>query len=267
MGLEFRRVLFRSGAGNTWEGFYQTDQKAGGIVWDMYSDVVRYYSGYDAVADMNIEHSLPKSWWGGIENAAYKDLFHLYPSDATANHRKSNYPMGVVSSSTFDNGMSKVGNNTAGTTYQGLCFEPDDEYKGDFARSYFYMATTYEAMAERWNSPMMNNNTYPVWQPWAINLLMEWHKQDPVSDKELARNEVIYGIQGNRNPFIDFPDLVDYIWGDKTTTAYPFPDETAPFMIYPRLCIKLDLGLLMHGHNFPHQFAFQAPIITSDLTL
>ena len=132
---------YGGGAGNTWEGFYQTDQKTGGVVWDMYSDVVRYYSGYDAVSDMNIEHSLPKSWWGGIENAAYKDLFHLYPSDATANHRKSNYPMGVVSGSgTFDNGVSKVGNNVfAGAS--GDCFEPLDEYKGDFARAYMYMFT------------------------------------------------------------------------------------------------------------------------------
>ena len=149
---------YGGGAGKTWEGFYHTDQKEGGVVWDMYSDVVRYYNGYLAVASMNIEHSLPKSWWGGTQNAAYKDLFHLYPSDATANNRKNNYPMGVVSGSgTFSNGVSKVGSNTAGTTYQGLCFEPSDEAKGDFARSSFYMATTYEAFVHTWNSPMMIN--------------------------------------------------------------------------------------------------------------
>ena len=259
---------YGGGGGKTWEGFYQTDQKEGGVVWDMYSDEVRYYNGYLAVASMNIEHSLPKSWWGGTQNAAYKDLFHLYPSDATANNRKNNYPMGVVSGSgTFSNGVSKVGYNIAGTTYQGLCFEPADEYKGDFARSYFYMATTYEDFANIWNSPMMNNNTYPVWQSWALELLMEWHEQDPVSEKELARNEIVYGIQGNRNPFIDHPDLVDYIWGSKTTIAYPFPDENSPFLISPRAGNKYDMGIIILGQSSTHDFDLQASNLTADINL
>ena len=97
---------------------------------------------------MNIEHSFPKSWWGGYEYTAYKDLFHLYPADGTTNSTKSNLPLGEVSGTpTFDNGKSKIGKNGFGTAYSDYCFEPADEYKGDFARSYLYITTIYEDYA------------------------------------------------------------------------------------------------------------------------
>ncbi|MDO9634396.1 MAG: endonuclease [Paludibacter sp.] len=61
----------------------------------------------------------------------------------------------------------------------------------------------------------MENNSYPVLKPWAIKLLLQWSRQDPVSEKERTRNEKVFLIQGNRNPFIDYPELVEYIWGDE----------------------------------------------------
>jgi len=80
------------------------------------------------------------------------------------------------------------------------------------------MATAYEHYKNVWNSTkpenMMENNSYPVFKQWAINLLLQWSRQDPVSDKERTRNEQVFLIQGNRNPFIDYPELVEYIWGD-----------------------------------------------------
>ena len=75
-----------------------------------------------------------------------------------------------------------------------------------------------------------------------LNLMLKWHRQDPVSEKELIRNEVIYGnttyhkgnttnyAQKNRNPFIDYPDLVEYIWGDKKTTAVDINTLTPAYL-------------------------------------
>jgi endonuclease I len=244
---------YGGGGGATWEGFYfadrRTENENGLIVDDMYSNTVRYFQEYSAVQGMHIEHSFPKSWWGGHVNDAYKDLFHLYPADGNANSAKNNFPLGEVLNPGFDNGVSKIGPNTFGDFYFASAFEPADEYKGDFARSYFYISTIYESFAHLWNSPMLDNNTYPVWKPWAIELLMKWHKQDPVSEKERNRQEAVYQIQGNRNPFIDYPDLADYIWGDKVNEVFPFPDETESFLLSPRQGHKIDFGIILTGNS------------------
>ena len=94
-------------------------------------------------------------------------------------------------------------------------FEPDDQYKGDFARTYFYMAAAYNSLIDDWHSDQLAGNSYPAFSDWSVEMLMKWHRQDPVSKKETDRNEVIYRWQHNRNPFIDHPELAEYIWGDK----------------------------------------------------
>ena len=219
-------LLYGPGAGHTWEGFYSTDRnRADNSVIDMYSNEIRYYPNpnpsFASFGQLiQIEHSLPKSWWGGYEWAAYKDLNQLYPSDGSTNNAKSNYPLGQVSGTVyFDNGVSKIG-NAVYPAYSGRVFEPADEYKGDFARSYFYMATAYENYSAYWNSPMMNKNKYPVFNQWATDLLLSWHRQDPVSSKESSRTNVVYSFQQNRNPFIDYPELVEYIWGNNVGTVW-----------------------------------------------
>lgn len=180
--------------------------------WDMYSANIYYVK--NGSRGMNREHSLPKSWWGGDVNVAYTDINHLYPSDAVANEAKNNYPLGEVGEKSFDNGVTKVGRPVTG---QGggaaYVFEPADEYKGDFARTYFYMACAYQHLKWKYTY-MMQNNTYPSLSKWAIDLLLKWHRQDPVSQKEIDRNEGVYKRQGNRNPFIDYPNLCEYIWGN-----------------------------------------------------
>ncbi len=93
-----------------------------------------------------------------------------------------------------------------------LVFEPADEYKGDFARTYFYVVTAYQNLSWKYTY-MVADGDYPSLQPWAIEMLLKWHRDDPVSEKELKRNEVVYSIQTNRNPFIDYPELAEYIWG------------------------------------------------------
>lgn len=229
-------LSYGSGAGRTWEGFYSTDRDmTTNAVIDMYSPEIRYYPDPNPTfasfgQEVHIEHSLPRSWWGGSTSvAAYTDLHHLFPSDGVTNNAKSNYPLGVVTGTLFfDNGVSKVGNgNYPG--YTNRVFEPADEYKGDFARAYLYIATTYQNYSGSWSSPMMDNNTYPVFNEWAIDLLLQWHRQDPVSEKETTRNNVVYSFQNNRNPYIDYPQLAEHVWGDMTDVPfYINPASTGP---------------------------------------
>ncbi|MBP1663909.1 MAG: nuclease [Bacteroidetes bacterium] len=259
---------YGSGPGFTWQGFYSTDRNADGTVRDMYSNTVRSFSGYNSVEGMAIEHSFPKSWWGAYENTAYKDLFHLYPADATTNGIKNNLPLGEVTGTpVLDNGKSKIGPNGFGTVYSDNCFEPADEYKGDFARSYLYISTIYEDLAPLWNSPMLTNTIYPAWKSWAVDLLLKWSANDPVSQKEINRNDSIYAIQGNRNPFIDFPQLPSYIWGKDTLSEFTFPEETGAFLVTPRRKFKLDFGVVLLNVTKTQKFTVQGMNITSPLTV
>ena len=222
------RLSYGSGTNNTWWGFYITDQRPDGSVWDMYSTTVRYFGDRgNSVGGMNIEHSFAKSWWGGSKNDAYKDLYHLNPSDSEANSRRGSYPMGIVESPAhWENGSIKVGDNTYGNDYSSWCFEPEDQYKGDFARAYFYMATCYEdltwAVSQVNAQHALSGDHYKGFKDWYIDLLLEWHRNDPVSQKEIDRQEAIYSIQHNRNPFIDYPCLVEYIWGNKEGESVDF---------------------------------------------
>lgn len=207
--------------------FRRTDARPNtNLWWDMYSDIpLSLYS----FSGLNREHSFPKSWWGGSTSvSAYVDLNHLYPSEARANQAKSNYPLGEVATPKFQNGVTTVGypvNGQGGSAAQ--VFEPDDEYKGDFARTYFYMVTCYQDL--RWSyTYMVSQNLYPTLSPWAVELLLKWHRKDPVSQKETNRNEEVYAIQGNRNPFIDLPELAEYIWGTKKGEAFSPGEVVVP---------------------------------------
>lgn len=217
---------YGSGAGRTWQGFYYTDRDyTNDSVLDMYSYIARYFPNPNPNfasfgQDVHIEHSVPKSWWKGTEGAPYKDLHHLFPSDGPTNNAKSNYPLGIPTGTVFfDNSRSKVGNATY-TTYSGRVFEPHDEFKGDFARAYFYFVTAYENYSSVFTNQMFENNTYPILSDWAINLLLDWHRNDPISQKEIDRNEIVFSFQNNRNPFIDYPILVEHIWGNRKNIPF-----------------------------------------------
>ncbi|MDE6282840.1 MAG: endonuclease [Muribaculaceae bacterium] len=211
--------------------------------WDMYSNIPLYTYSFSG---LNREHSFPKSWWGGsTDTPAYVDLNHLYPSEAAANMAKSNYPLGEVTGKpAFENGITTVGAPVPG---QGggarQVFEPADEYKGDFARTYFYMVTCYQNLTWRYTW-MVSNNLYPTLNTWAVELLLKWHKEDPVSQKELDRNEEVYKVQANRNPFIDYPELADYLWGDKRGTPFIPAGQTQgdPVLITPVQDMALEFG-------------------------
>lgn len=210
-------VDYGSGTSKTWGAFYTTDfimEDGKRRVADMYSDVKRYFGTKGKAVDgMNIEHSVAKSWWGGTENDAYRDLHHLNPSDQEANSRKSNYPMAKLTTVTWTNGIMNVGKaNIAGAGQNA--FEPADQYKGDFARTYMYMFTCYQTFTWKYTWMVYEKSTYPTIKPWAVDLLLKWHHDDPVSQKEIERNNAVYAIQGNRNPFVDYPRLADFVWGD-----------------------------------------------------
>lgn len=127
----------------------------------------------------------------------------------------------VASSSWTSTNGSKLG-SSAVNGYSGTVFEPIDEFKGDFARIIFYFATRYENIISTVSFPMFGNSAYPGISSWSLPMLLQWHTNDPVSEKEINRNNAAYSFQGNRNPFIDHPEYVNSIWG--TTT----PDTEAP---------------------------------------
>ena len=185
-------------------------------VFDMYSTEEFYFSKHPTSA-MNKEHVVPQSWWGkGAKYGIYTDLFNVYPSEQRANSAKSNYPVGIVDSDTsFKNERCKVGTskNSGGA---GKVFEPCDEFKGDFARIYFYDATCYQNVNWESNAAAFHKgvNTYPTLESWILPILLEWNRKDPPSEWEKVRNERVFAEQGNRNAFIDFPQLAEYIWGD-----------------------------------------------------
>ena len=206
-----------------WNAFRDTDARDNGKVWDMYSNC-NYTFGTDQNSgtngpegtNYNREHSIPKSWFGGEVYPMYSDLFHLYPTDSKVNSERGNLPYGEVGSASYTSGNgSKVGTSSF-SGYSGTVFEPIDEYKGDFARTYFHFATCYQDQDIAKVSEakvIFKSEAYPTLTTYAQNLFMKWSKEDPVSKKEIDRNNAVYNYQHNRNPFIDYPGLEDKIWG------------------------------------------------------
>jgi len=205
--------------------FPSTDAKPGSVVWDMYSDVpggtppyIFHYNmgqecgSYSGEGDCyNREHSWPKSWFNDVA-PMNSDIFHIYPTDGYVNGRRSNYAYSTVGSAswTSQNGSKLGTSNYPG--FSGTAFEPIDEYKGDFARTYFYMSTRYYTEDGSWNVTDMTNKSQL--KPWALQMMLHWCSIDPVSTKEVNRNNAVYAIQHNRNPFIDHPEYAYAIWGN-----------------------------------------------------
>jgi len=181
----------------------------------------------------NREHLVPQSYFDVFQVDPMKnDPFHVVPSDGKVNGDRNNFPFGVVSSGTYlsSNGSKRGTNAVNGfSNYSGTVFEPIDEFKGDIARAYFYFATRYEdLMDDFYNAAnastcpaknMFDGSINKVFSDNFILILIKWHKQDPVSAKEIAQNNTIYNYQGNRNPFIDNPSYVCSIWSAQCATV------------------------------------------------
>ena len=255
--------------------------------WEMYSYAVYLIQDWQtgkqrfSANKMQREHAVPKSWWkrgGDVEyTPAYSDMWNLYPSDAAANQAKSNYPFGETRTTIFDNGVTKVGPPKSG--YGGGCgtvFEPADEYKGDFARAIFYMATVYSDLNWVYDY-MFVSNSYPTLLPWAVNMLLQWSRMDKVSQKEIDRNDYVEQFQGNRNPFIDFPNLAEYIWGVRTGETFIIADQentgtTPPITGDPEITAPvngeaLDFGEIANGYTVKRSLQISGNNMTSPLSL
>ena len=201
-----------------YDAYLKTDLRDDGTIWDMYSN--QRYKPSDRTgqyhdkegAMYNREHTIPQSIFSEA-NPMKCDLFHVYPTDGWINNRRSNYPHAEVGSATITStNNTKVGSSKTSGVSGSVC-EPADEYKGDFARTYFYFVTCYQTKLSGFKSfAAFSNNAYPSLSSWAIKLYLKWSKEDPVSEKEIKRNEEAYKIQKNRNPFIDFPGIENLIW-------------------------------------------------------
>ncbi|MEO9569560.1 MAG: endonuclease [Polaribacter sp.] len=215
------------------DSFFENDN----TVLDMYSENptgtdsynydhnIRNCGNYNSENDCyNREHIFPQGFFES-QYPMRSDIHHVVPSDGYVNGRRSNYPFGEVSSASWtSNNGSKVGSNTF-DTYSGTVFEPIDEFKGDIARMLLYFATRYEneVTSSSWdphsatNNPLNGTNNQ-VYEDWYLKLLYKWHTNDPVSQREIVRNNESYNFQGNRNPFIDHPEFVSQIWGAVLST-------------------------------------------------
>jgi len=270
--------------------FPSTDAKPGNVVWDMYSDVpggtppyvFHYGSGeecgnYSGEGDCyNREHSWPKSWFNDA-SPMYSDMFHIYPTDGYVNGRRSNYPYGTVSSASWSsqNGCKLGTCNWPG--YSGTVFEPVDEYKGDFARTYFYMSTRYYTEDSGWNTTDMTNKAQL--KPWALQMMLHWNNVDPVSAKETSRNNALYGIQHNRNPYIDHPEYAAIIWGNPVgsdesntivhnLTVYPNPAGDNCSVTLPEVSSTSEINITLvsaTGTKYTISSSMQSNIIELDL--
>ncbi|MBK7309071.1 MAG: endonuclease [Chitinophagaceae bacterium] len=220
--------------GEVWTAYQTTDMhrndaNTADIIWDMYSDNpagaepytftynTNQCGNYNSEADCyNREHSFPKSWFNDAY-PMYTDLNHLFATDGYVNNRRGNQPYGEVVAPTWtsQNG-SKLGPNIY-PGFSGVVFEPRNEYKGDLARGQLYMVTRYESLVAGWQgngnaNDILNGTTFPALDNWYIAMLFTWHINDPVSTKEINRNNAVFALQGNRNPFIDHPEYVYKVW-------------------------------------------------------
>lgn len=224
---------YGSGDQCTWWGFYVTDVTDDGYCIDRYSprnSWQKYGRRGSSISGMNIEHSFAQSWWGKTNCNLKKDLFNIMPCESKINSSKGNRGMGIVTKVTNTNGATKVGSGANGLSL----WEPADEWKGDFARGYMYIVTAYEDYANKWQSEGSNslyNNTYPTLKEWAYKLYIQWAKADKPDPVEIKRNNEVAKIQGNRNPYVDFPNLMEYVWGDSTNIAFN-PETTVKSSSY-----------------------------------
>ncbi len=224
------------------------------VVWDMYTDKPHSSgdceflfgtnqdvgTGGNAECQFyNKEHSMPNSWFGAATlSPMYTDLFEMYPTDKYLNNVHASYPYGevnigaggaIVSANGSKFGTSKI----AGIP--GKVFEPIDDYKGDFARSFFYMATRYHDVIATWDKLdpsgdlALDGLQYPSFEIPYLKMLLNWHHLDPVSQKEIDRNNTIFCIQKNRNPYIDMPELVDLVWNPTCPGAEALPVDIVFF--------------------------------------
>ena len=226
----------------------------------------------------NREHLIPQSVFNQA-TPMYSDAFFVVPSDKKVNAQRGDLPFGKVGSANWTslNG-SKRGNNlnsSYSAGYSDIVFEPIDEFKGDIARNLLYFATRYEDVVAGFNYVMFNNTSNQVFAQPFLNILLTWNQQDPVSNREIARNNAIYARQGNRNPYIDNLNYVTSVWGQplannqftlsEAVLIYPNPSHTNSITLESALPINEISVVTISGQCIQH--LVNPTVLDSKITL
>lgn len=214
-----------AGEGGVWSIIYQADASTENHFLDRYNDSIASVAA-DKVSPadgMTIDAVVNHSYWGDSHcygDTVTADIYNLLPCDIELPDYKRDYPPGIVNDTIYSNGVWSAGiGEIAGS--ETNFFTPPSGYEGDFARIVMYMATIYPI--DWWNgrgTTIFSDNTYPTLNSYSRTLLLQWHENDPVDDYERMRNEVIASVQGNRNPFVDYPSLAKHIWGELSEEPY-----------------------------------------------
>ncbi|HEX8462808.1 MAG TPA: endonuclease, partial [Segetibacter sp.] len=219
------------------------------VIWDVYSDKPTGTDPYNFTPGpissggqqdngtntstegqfYNREHSVPLSWFGGNTGnpGPATDYLHIFPTDKVVNAIRSNYIYGEVATASYVSGNGSKLGSSAIAGFNGDVFEPINEYKGDLARAFLYFVTRYQDNMASF--PGANGiqafepNTYPSIDVPYLQLMLKWNNQDPVSQKEIDRNNAAYSYQGNRNPYIDSPQYVIRVWNSNCTGLAALP--------------------------------------------
>ena len=215
-----------------WDTYLEAFVKEDGYIKDYYSSYSKYTSkdkdngsgGTKEGQKYNREHSIPKSWWGGTTDTGSQgaDPFIVIPADKFINNKRSSYPLGKVAKAKYSSyeDFSKLGEADKSYGYSGTVFEPNDDVKGDLARIVFYSIVKYKT-AYKWTSGSGsviysgNENVNFGLTDYAVKLFTEWNEIDPPDEFEIQMNNALNDIQGNKNPFIEHPEYINLIWGNK----------------------------------------------------
>ncbi|MDE6485133.1 MAG: endonuclease [Duncaniella sp.] len=192
-------------------------------------DITKYFDPFGGgVVDATGWHYgmiVPDAW---MDEKSPVDMYNLLMiSDETAAARKD-YPLGTVENPVYDNRIWRAGTTAVAGLPIGF-YEPPVDYRGDFARVFFYYVTVHSplSLAPR-GYTMLDGTVYPAFTPYGMAVLMDYHRSDPVSEDEMRRVDMIASVQGNRNPFVDYPVLAEYLWGDRMDKSVEIPGEAVP---------------------------------------
>lgn len=256
-GLAIEYISIDNGYGGLYDIYESSDRdnyfENNGTVLDMYSENPNGPDAYEFTYEVetpddrdsgsggtsegeyyNREHIIPQSVFDS-NNPMRGDAHFVVPSDKYVNAQRGSFPFGVVQipNYTSSNGSKRGNNLNSGYSagYTSTVFEPINEFKGDIARMYFYFVTRYEDGLTSFNAyDMFNGSTNQAFDLTFLNILYTWHVQDPVSQRELDRNNAIFMEQNNRNPFIDHPEYVQTIWSSLLSNE---DFKTTELKIYP----------------------------------
>lgn len=255
---------YTSSTTDVWDILKETDRDPNNS-----ENVIGLYSGfsmnaakeYDNGNGWTREHVWAKSRGNfGTDPGPGTDVHHLRAEDNTTNTARSNRSFAECDVPYVDNGGTYQGATESFTSNTEFVWEPRSAVKGDVARMIFYMATRYEGEnsepdLELVDYILTSGSTAP--EHGKLTDLLFWHIQDPVDDYERQRNDIIYGYQGNRNPFIDHPEFVSKIWGN-VSGSFASIDKTD---------FNVDFGAVMYGNSTVQSYKLKAFNLEADITV